>query len=635
MKTSFQQRSLLCCALALTLSGLSCPETQAQAVLSTAPYVQHFDNIALGLPQGWQVDTGATAIFTGYNLGSGSAYFINTPGTTSAWSNNSGGFKNMASVSGFPVFAGTTSALQMAAPNRALGIRQVAATDARIAFVFEIANTNNLQSFILQFKLQSPDSNASRITTWAVDYGIGSNPSSFTTVPASGIMTTGDRTYASNTVTVNFGNALDNRSGPVYIRIISHGNTAGSGSRPSSAIDDFVLTWAGTPPPTHMQLTNHTPSGNNIPLNTSDLTLSYNHSIEAGNGQIDLYKSGTAAPVMTFTVPATTGVTITDSTVALSGIILENNTHYYVHMTEGTFRQAGDTLPNEAISDSLSWSFTTIDTTTPSGPLPLPFTSLNETFTGCINMPMETFKAYSISGDRVWYCSDQGRTDAHAVQISGVVSGGISESNMDWLISTAPFDVSAMHYPQLGLWQKKRFPGNAHQYIRISTDYIPGNHPETATWISLPVQAIEGIPATDNWTQLTGIDLAPYKNTPFYLAFTYQCGTDGAYELTCDDITITEKSTLDIGVRRRQDLDMQVLGTATPGLIRLAVATERPSPLLLDIFNLDGRQVYSKKINTTAKKEMITLSGTGLPAGMYFIRARNYNEQVQLKLSLQ
>ena len=120
--------------------------------------------------------------------------------------------------------------------NRALGVKQTSATgyDPGAAFVFEINNTSGKTNLALNFLLQSLDDGIGRTTTWQVDYAIGDNPTTFIPVTTSpSIITTGP-TFSSTPVTVNFGNALDNQSGKVWIRIVTLSATTGSGSRAST-----------------------------------------------------------------------------------------------------------------------------------------------------------------------------------------------------------------------------------------------------------------------------------------------------------------------------------------------------------------------------------------------------------------
>ena len=58
--------------------------------------------------------------------------------------------------------------------------------------------------------------------------------------------TTGGNTFSNTPVTVNFGSALDNQAGPVWIRVVTLNNSTGASNRPTSGIDDFNLTWTGS-----------------------------------------------------------------------------------------------------------------------------------------------------------------------------------------------------------------------------------------------------------------------------------------------------------------------------------------------------------------------------------------------------
>jgi hypothetical protein len=110
--------------------------------------------------------------------------------------------------------------------------------------VFEINNTTGKTNLKMSFLLQSSDyKTAPRTTTWAVDYGKGDSPATFTTVTATGTLTTGNNVFSSTTVNVDFGSALDNTTGKIYIRITAPAAASGSGNRASTAIDDVKFTW--------------------------------------------------------------------------------------------------------------------------------------------------------------------------------------------------------------------------------------------------------------------------------------------------------------------------------------------------------------------------------------------------------
>ncbi|RYD98076.1 MAG: T9SS type A sorting domain-containing protein [Sphingobacteriales bacterium] len=625
MKTNITQ----VCAAAIgtmLLAGFSL-SADAQLSLTGTSYTQNFNAIASGLPTGWKVRTGATATALGTDVTSAA---ILTPGATTLWNATGGGFKNFASGTPFVTYASGTTVLQGTETNRALGVRQVSATDMGVAFVLELANTANLGNFDMSFNLQSLDSTSTRTATWVVDYGVGANPTAFTPATTTGTMTTGGNTFTKNTINVDFGTALNNQSGPVYIRIVILTATVGQQNRPSTAIDDVSLTWTGAATATNILATNYTPVGNNVPLATSQLTVKYNNPIAKGTGNFTLMKQGSATPATVVDVTSS-AVTITnDSTavISLGAYNLENNTHYYVQAGAGIFTKTGGTLPSLAIADTTTWAFRTVDTVTP--PPPTPMTSLNETFAACqANQGSGVFTQFSETGPKFWGCSRFGRkvtggTDTTGIYINGGSEAGVSEANKDWLITNAPLDFSAMSTPTLSFWQKKRFNGTATRTIKVSTDFVFGTDPTTATWTTLTVPALNNAPAGENtWSQVTGIDLTAYKNTPFYLAFTYECGTTGTYELTYDDIKV--ENATGIKTVKGANLGIQVLGEATTNQINLNVEVKAGENIELQLFDLLGRKVATQKANVQAGANRLSFTGLNLNAGMYVIRVISAN----------
>ena len=237
--------------------GISAFSSNAQLTLTGTSYTQNFDGIGGGLPVGWNVYSGAGANYIGNitTLNTATTYppAMLKPDTTCAGAVLTGGFKNFASANvcheGDDWCAGT-----LTYTDRALGVRQVSPSntshpnlDSGAAYVLTIANTTNARNFNLSFKLQSLDSSSPRTTHWLVDYAIGATPTTF--IPATtttGTWTTGGHSFSNNSVTVDFGNALDNSSAPVTIRVVTLVYSSGSGNRPSTAIDDYSLTWTST-----------------------------------------------------------------------------------------------------------------------------------------------------------------------------------------------------------------------------------------------------------------------------------------------------------------------------------------------------------------------------------------------------
>ena len=235
-------RNLLSVVYVLLLTST----VNAQITLSGTNYTQNFDGVGTALPTGFQVATNATSI----SLGT-SATFTNA---ATAWNSTTAGWKNYASAEG--LVSGSSSTAQSASADRVVAIRQSGSTgDPGSALEMQLANTNGFTDFTMSFKLQSLDVASPRITTWIVDYGFGSSPTSFTSLVTSPTpITTGGSSFTNTTVTVNFGTALNNINQPVWIRIVALASTSGTGNRATSGIDDLVLNFNGgiacTPPGT-------------------------------------------------------------------------------------------------------------------------------------------------------------------------------------------------------------------------------------------------------------------------------------------------------------------------------------------------------------------------------------------------
>ena len=219
----------------------------AQITLSGTNYSQNFDGVGSGLPSGFRVSSSATAATLGTAATFNSAIDANSP-----WNSTFSGWKNVASADG--LISSSNAATQAASTDRVVGIRQSSSLgDPGAALEMQLANTTGFSDFSMSFKLQSLDATSARITTWRVDYGFGASPSSFTTIatsPAS--ITTGGGTFSNNTVTVDFGTALDNINQNVWIRIVTISATTLSGSRATTGFDDISLDFSigsGCTPP--------------------------------------------------------------------------------------------------------------------------------------------------------------------------------------------------------------------------------------------------------------------------------------------------------------------------------------------------------------------------------------------------
>lgn len=580
----------------------------AQLTLTGTSYTQNFDNIGTALPTGWMCYTGASATALGTDV---TGAFVNTPGNTTVWNYTSGNFRNVASANGFTYFADGTATAQNSATDRALGVRQVSATNTGVAFVLEIANTTGLSNFNLSFKLQSLDSTSPRTTTWLVDYGTGATPSTFTPATAVGTVTTGGNTYSNNTVTVNFGNALDNQAGPVYIRIATLTTTTGSGNRATSAIDDYQLTWNSGNPAYNPLLTYKSPTGGFIPVGTN-LMMVFDRHVSAGAGNI-MIKNETDQTTQTIAASAATLNNGTNGdTVTVSGITLATGKMYHVTFDSTAFDTAG--YKAAGIYDTTAWVFST---------LPNTVTSLNENFDASCgaspsNLPYGWYKYSVVGPGQIWNCTaTYGNNGTPGVQINGY-SGG-NNANEDWLISPK-LNLSAMSAAYLRFDEWKKYSGDE-LTVAISSDY-PGYGDPTATgvnWIDLaiPMSASD----TAVWKTYES-NITSNASNPIYVAFKYISTTTSGYQMTLDNVLVSSTS-LGISNVSKASLNFTVLGNATTNAITLGYDMKEAGTYNLAVYDLAGRKVYSQSLNITTGAQRTTISGMNLTPGMYLIKLDN------------
>ena len=149
------------------------------------------------------------------------------------------------------------------------------------------------------------------------------------------------------------------------------------------------------------------------------------------------------------------------------------------------------------------------------------------------------FKEYNVTGPQVWNCTKLGRTFTSdpstdsAIQINGFSGGPII--NEDWLISP-PFNLTGANSPMLRFFSKSQFAGNP-LALKVSTNYVPGTNPNTATWTNLNGK----FPAAGSnvWTVSDSIDLSAYTVPHVYVAWVYTSTSGIASQWSLDDIRIT------------------------------------------------------------------------------------------------
>ncbi len=322
-------------------------QVSAQVPLTSSPYFQDFNSIGSGLPTGWSVRTGASTSALGT--------IATLVTTNTAWNTTTGNFRNVAAASGLTATSTTTD--QNNSVNRALAVRQTGSLgDPGAAFVFQLANTTGLSNFQLSFKLQSLDGSvAGRTTTWRVDYGFGATPTSFTTIATTpATLTTslaaGGISWGSTDVNINFGTTLDNSSDNVWIRLTTLTPSTGSGSRPTSAIDDFQLSYAEgdvTPPSftaTYPKISNLASSGFDLITNLNEIGKTYlvilpNNATAPSSAQVKNGQDATGASLAANLI-GSINVTVINFEYAIAVAGLSDNTDYDVYVV------AEDLIPN-------------------------------------------------------------------------------------------------------------------------------------------------------------------------------------------------------------------------------------------------------------------------------------------------
>ncbi len=226
--------------IAFTLAFYCCATASAGLILTGTSYEQNFDSVVL--PDNWTVRTGASETV----LGNTQVLNVDSP----TWASGTARFFSSASVTGRT--SGTSTTDQNAATDRALSVRQGSAFgDPGAAFVLEIENTLGFQDFSVSLNAEMQDVE-DRTTTWRVDFGTGTSPSTFTSI---GNIDLGTE-FGETSNLLSFGTQLDNLSGPVWIRVVTVTAAAGSGFRDTFGIDDFRLDFSITavPEPSSMLL---------------------------------------------------------------------------------------------------------------------------------------------------------------------------------------------------------------------------------------------------------------------------------------------------------------------------------------------------------------------------------------------
>lgn len=380
------------------------------------------------------------------------------------------------------------------------------------------------------------------------------------------------------------------------------------------ALDDISWTgFAGGPDVTPPAISTLTPADNagNVSIN-NNLQIVFSESVLKGTGDIVLKRVSDNSLVQTIPV-ADAGVSIAGSTATININTLANSTDYYVEIATGAFTDAA--LNQFAgISGATTWNFTTVT------PPATGVVGTNYTFTNCAStFTSEGWLQYSVTGpSQVWGCSTTGRTDANAVQMNAFVSSNNNPLNEDWLISPA-FDLTSVSLPVLNFYSRGDFNGNSLQ-LRISSNYVSGTDPNTATWTNLNGNFPANVAGTGTWTLSNNIDLSAFNTANVRVAWIYiNPTTTASSRWTIDDISVTSNIPCPEPVAQPTNLTLNstassVSGTFTPVVAPTTIQNYlvvRSLSNTLTQLPVDGTSYTNGQLISGGNGTVITVSNNG------------------------
>ncbi len=135
----------------------------------------------------------------------------------------------------------------------------------------------------------------------------------------------------------------------------------------------------------------------------------------------------------------------------------------------------------------------------------------------------------SVTGPQGWNIGNFSGVDPYA-QMNGYDGSNIE--NEDWLISPALDGTQGLY---LEFQNAKNFSGPDLELL-VSTDYVSGNAPSSATWDTLSFNKSGG---GFNWVHSGTLDLTSYNDPDIFVAFVYNSSSSAAAHWEIDDIRIS------------------------------------------------------------------------------------------------
>jgi len=395
------------------------------------------------------------------------------------------------------------------------------------------------------------------------------------------------------------------------------------GSDDGLSVDDLLMTFStSTPPPPNYRpnVVYVSPADNsmNVPVNTSVLKMAFNRRVTKGTGNLYLYNDtdGTNFPLDVNNA----AVVVNNDTVSVAGVILALGKSYHVNFDSTAFDTAG--YKSYGIYDATTWNFSTP---------PIPPTSINETFDAACatnNLPMGWTRENVVGANQQWGCAG-GVNPNKYVQMNGFAAAA-NNDNEDWLI-TPGIDLSASTNPTLFFRAQRRFNLINNVSVLYSTNYSGAGNPNTATWTNLNVNFNNLDTAV--WSTFS----APLMvGNPTYVAFKYNCTAAAADcgQWRIDSVVVTSTTSI-LSVKGNNQMPVSVLGASSATNINIGFVMEKATIVATEIYDLNGRMIYRKEVQTINGTNRVALTPSFLPSGMYIVRVVNGNEYGVAKAIIQ
>ena len=163
-------------------------------------------------------------------------------------------------------------------------------------------------------------------------------------------------------------------------------------------------------------------------------------------------------------------------------------------------------------------------------PVPGPGDVMTMPYTTSFETNFGTYAIYSVVGDQVWH------NDYSSAVMSGYADGSRYD-NEDWLVSS-PVKISGVEHAKAVMSYAAQYQGVPNDItMQVSTDYVAGNDPTTATWTALSTEIVN----TEGWT-FTNLefDLDAYLNRTITVAIKYISTTDKARTIEVKTLSIEQ-----------------------------------------------------------------------------------------------